>query len=75
MNNFEFLTDAQSEQVAGGLYLGTSVNTVTFNPTLLISAVAGSASPALMGHGGGNVEIEAEQTNHLDVFNTLLSLF
>ena len=52
MSNIEFLTDAQSEMVAGGAYLGTSANWVALSNIGAATAVGGSPQ-TLLGVGGG----------------------
>ncbi len=49
MSNIEFLTDAQSEMVAGGAYLGTSANWVALSNIGSSTAVGGS--PQTLGRG------------------------
>jgi hypothetical protein len=74
MSNIEFLTDAQSEMVAGGAYLGTSANWVALTNIGAATAVGGSG-PSLLGLGGGSAVATTTQISSSNLYNVILSLF
>ncbi len=74
MSNIEFLTDAQSEMVAGGAYLGTSANWVALSNIGASTAVGGSPQ-ALSGHINGSARATTTQRNYSSLTNVIISLF
>jgi hypothetical protein len=74
MSNIEFLTDAQSEMVAGGAYLGTSANWVALSNIGAATAVGGSGQ-SLLGLAGGGAFATTIQGNTSNLTNVILSLF
>ena len=74
MSNIEFLTDAQSEMVAGGAYLGTSANWIALSNIGSSTAVGGSPQ-TLLGVGGGGARATTTQRNTSNLTNVILSLF
>jgi|LauGreDrversion4_2_1035121.scaffolds.fasta_scaffold76616_3 hypothetical protein len=74
MSNIEFLSDAQSEMVAGGAYLGTSANWVALSNIGAATAVGGSPQ-TLLGVGGGGARATTTQRNTSNLTNVILSLF
>jgi hypothetical protein len=74
MSNIEFLTDAQSEMVAGGAYLGTSANWIALSNIGSSTAVGGSPQ-TLFGHVNGSARATTTQRNTSNLTNVILSLF
>ena len=74
MTKFELLTDAQSEQVAGGHYLGANYNAI--GQTNVGSAWAvGGRSESLFGLSNSGALASTIQGNNADIYNVVVSLF
>lgn len=74
MTKLEFLSDAQSEMLAGGVYLGSNINTIGQANIGSATAVGGEAQ-SLLGFSSGSARAATFQGNNADIYNVIVSLF
>jgi hypothetical protein len=74
MTKFELLSDAQSEQVSGGVYFGANYNLISQANVGSAWAVGGESN-SLWGTSGANANANTTQDNVAELYNVIVSLF
>lgn len=74
MTKLELLTEAQSEMVTGGAYLGATYNAIGQSNIGSSWAVGGTAN-TLLGFSNSGARATTLQGNNADIYNVIVSLF
>jgi len=74
MTKLELLTEAQSEMVTGGAYLGATYNAIA-QSNIGSSWAVGGTSNTLLGLSNSGALASTIQGNNADIYNVIVSLF